>query len=85
MARSEVQKSFKKICKKMDVIAEEVRQVKEVAYKTLDHVSGLRYKAGIEQVDAAYETLVDGANNLATTLGLFDNYIIELQTNAKVK
>ena len=78
-----VQKSFKDISKKMDVLNNEIKEVKAVAYKTLDLTSGLRYKAGIEKIDAAYETLMDGANNLETTLGLFDNYIIELQTNAK--
>ena len=78
-----VQKSFKDISKKMDVLNNEIREVKEIAYKTLDLTSGLRYKAGIEKIDAAFETLMDGANNLETTLGLFDNYIIELQTNAK--
>jgi len=78
-----LQKSFKDISKKVDVLNDEIREVKEVAYKTLDLVSGLRYKAGIEKIDAAYETLMDGANNLETTLSLFDNYIIELQTNAK--
>ena len=78
-----LQRSFRDISKKVDVLNNEIREVKEVAYKTLDLVSGLRYKAGIEKIDAAYETLMDGANNLETTLSLFDNYIIELQTNAK--
>ena len=78
-----VQKSFKEISKTMDIVTKEINEVKVVAYKTLDLASGLRYKAGVENIDADFETLMDGANNLEITLGLFDNYIIELQTNAK--
>ena len=68
-------------------------------------VSDILYKEGITKIDAAFETLMDGANNLEETLKwvlilqlekiqshsltelfflrLFDNYMIELQTNAR--
>ena len=64
-----IQKTFKKFYKKLDVISNEVEEVKNIAEKTQSLVSDILYKEGIEKIDAAFKTLMDGANNLNQTLG----------------
>ena len=39
------------------------------------------FKDGIESIEAAYQTFVDGSQNLESTLTGFEYYIVELQTN----
>ena len=64
-----IQKTFKKFYKKLDVISNELEEVKNIAEKTQSLVSDILYKEGIEKIDAAFKTLMDGANNLNQTLG----------------
>ena len=46
-----------------------MEEVKNIAEKTQSLVSDILYKEGIEKIDAAFKTLMDGANNLNQTLG----------------
>ena len=57
-----------KISSKLDVITEEINDLKEIASRTQAMVSDILYKEGITKIDAAFETLMDGANNLEETL-----------------
>ena len=52
----------------MDIITEEINDLKEIVSKTQAMVSDILYKEGITKIDAAFETLMDGANNLEETL-----------------
>ena len=56
------------ISNKLDVITEEINDLKDIVSKTQAMVSDILYKEGITKIDAAFETLMDGANNLDETL-----------------
>ena len=63
-----LQQTLNKLSKKMDVISEGIDDIKKIAEATQQLVADIRYKDGIEKIDAAYETLMQGANNLEQTL-----------------
>ena len=52
----------------MDIITEEINDLKEIVSKTQAMVSDILYKEGITKIDAAFDILMDGANNLDGTL-----------------
>ena len=56
------------ISTKLEVITDEIKELKEIASKTQSMVSDILYKEGITKIDAAFDTLMDGANNLEETL-----------------
>jgi len=80
--KEDLQKTFNIFNKRLSDIENETKEIKEIAKKTQSLVEDILYKEGIEKIDAAFETLMNGANNLPLTLRSFDNYIAELQTNA---
>jgi len=81
--KEKLQESFANISDSFLVLQEEVKEVKDIAYKTFELTAALRYREGIEKVDAAYDTLVAGGHDLSQTLRRFDGYIIELETTQR--
>jgi len=81
--KKQLQESFANISDSFLVLQEEVKEVKDIAYKTFELTAALRYREGIEKVDAAYDTLVAGGHDLSQTLRRFDGYIIELETTQR--
>jgi len=81
--KKKLQESFANISDSFLVLQEEVKEVKDIAYKTFELTAALRYREGIEKVDAAYDTLVAGGHDLSQTLRRFDGYIIELETTQR--
>ena len=99
--QEDLQKTFNVFNKRLSDIENETKEIRDITKKTQILVEDILYKEGIEKIDAAFETLMNGSNNLKLTLryafphlylnhvkGLFsicrsfDNYIVELQTNA---
>ena len=92
-----LQKTLTAVSRRLDIIGDEINDIKAIAEKIQQMVASLLYKEGIEKIDAAYETFMKGANNLSTTLKSvkqilslchvyyyrnFENYVFELETNA---
>ena len=63
-----LQKTLTAVSKRLDIIGDEINDIKAIAEKIQQMVASLLYKEGIEKIDAAYETFMKGANNLSTTL-----------------
>ena len=73
---------FKIISREMRDIEVDVKELKDLVSATFSLIVDQRYKDGIESIEAAYQTFLDGANNnLEETLASFDYYIVEMQTN----
>ena len=72
---------FKVISREMRNIEVDVKELKDLVSATFSLIVDQRYKDGIECIEAAYQTFLDGANNLEGTLASFDYYIVEMQTN----
>lgn len=71
-----IQNSFSMITKDIKNIEEEVSKIKSI-------VGDIRYLDGIEKVDAAYQSFINGSQNMAQTLTDLQSYVFELDTNAK--
>ena len=65
----------------MKNLQSDVKDLKYLVTATFELIVDQRYKDGLESIEAAYETFLDGTNNLDATLLSFDYYIVELQTN----
>ena len=77
----DVRDQFKNMSREMKNIENDVKELKDIVTATFELIVDQRYKEGLESIEAAYDTFLDGANNLEATLISFDYYIIELQTN----
>ena len=77
----DVSDQFKVIAKEMKSLESDVKELKDIVTATFELIVDQRYKDGIESIEAAYQTFLDGANNMDATLASFDYYIVELQTN----
>ena len=66
--KEDLQKTFNIFNKRLSDIENETKEIKEIAKKTQSLVEDILYKEGIEKIDAAFETLMNGANNLPLTL-----------------
>ena len=66
--KEDLQKTFNIFNKRLSDIENETKEIKEIAKKTQILVEDILYKEGIEKIDAAFETLMNGANNLPLTL-----------------
>ena len=77
----DVRDQFKNISIEMKNLESDVKDLKDLVTATFELIVDQRYKDGLESIEAAYETFLDGTNNLDATLLSFDYYIVELQTN----
>eukprot|EP00092_Neocalanus_flemingeri_P025111 GFUD01027228.1.p1 GENE.GFUD01027228.1~~GFUD01027228.1.p1 ORF type:complete len:752 (+),score=153.06 GFUD01027228.1:200-2455(+) len=77
----DVRDQFKTISKEMKSLESDVKDLKDLVTATFELIVDQRYKDGIESIEAAYQTFLDGSNNIEATLLSFDYYIVELQSN----
>ena len=77
----DVSDQFKVISAEMKSLENDIKDLKDIVTATFELIVDVRYKDGIESIEAAYQTFLDGANNLKDTLACFEYYIVELQTN----
>ena len=77
----DVRDQFKTMSKEMKSLESDVKDLKDLVTATFELIVDQRYKDGIEAIEAAYKTFLDGANNIEATILSFDYYIVELQTN----
>ena len=77
--KKEVQESALRIAVEMDIIKKELSDIKSIVNHTYRLVRDVRYRDGIEKIEAAYETFLKGANNLDVTLAELDHFIFELK------
>ena len=77
----DVNDQFKIISNEMKTLESDVKELKDMITATFELIVDQRYKDGIESIEAAYQTFLDGANNMKATLASFEYYIVELQTN----
>ena len=77
----DINDQFKIISGEMKSLESDVKELKDIVTATFELIVDQRYKDGIESIEAAYQTFLDGANNLKDTLTSFEYYIVELQTN----
>ena len=80
--QEEVQKSFKDISERLSSIEKELSNVSEITNQIHEVVLELRHMEGLETLEGAYKTFLNGSHNLNETFNLFSNFIIELQTKA---
>ena len=73
---------FQDLSGEMRSLGQDVLQLQGVAKITLKLVVDQQYKVGIETVEAAYETFLEGSSNIFQTIASFDYYMAELQTVA---
>jgi hypothetical protein len=76
----QVNKSFAQVFGKLEAIENQLAGQREAMAQILEVVTDLRYKAGIEKIEAAYTTLMKGSHNLQSTLEELKGFIFELNT-----
>ena len=79
---SELQKSFTSMAGELKELDNELKSTKGLVQKTFLLAIDARYKQGIERVEAAYKTFLDGAHNLLDTMENISAFIFELETEA---
>jgi hypothetical protein len=72
--------SFAQVFGKLETIESQLAGQRETMFQILKVVTDLRYKAGIEKIEAAYNTLMKGSHNLKSTLDELKGFIYELNT-----
>ena len=77
--KKEVRESVMHIALEMDNIKKELSDIKSIVNHTYRLVRDVRYRDGIEKIEAAYETFLKGASNLDLTLAQLDHFIFELE------
>lgn len=82
IVKEEVESSLKTIQTEMNSIQDDITDIKDIVQMTFALALDIRFRDGIEGVDAAYEVFIQGAANVELTLKTLENYIFELQTNA---
>jgi len=75
-----MQNSFSKVYGKLESVENSLAQQREKASLILEVVTDVRYKTGIEKIEAAYNTLMKGSHNMKSTLGELKGFIYELNT-----
>jgi hypothetical protein len=65
---------------KLRAIEGQLANQREAISHILEVVTDLRYKAGIERIEGAYNTLMKGSRNLKSTLKEMEGFIFELNT-----
>ena len=81
--RGEIQTLAKEISKEMQSFKNELHDVKLVLEKTFQIISDIRYKDTIEKVDAAFDTYLDGSNNMSQTFNHLEGFLFEMQSLAR--
>ena len=81
LVKREVQSSASAMTHHMQHINDELADMKNIINHTYQLVRDQRYRDGIEKIEGAYETFLDGLNNLEDTLNDFKNYMVELQVH----
>jgi hypothetical protein len=71
------------ISEKMKSVSNELQDVKLVLAETFKIVSDVKYKDSIEKIDAAFDTYIDGSNNLSQTFHHLEGYLFEMQSLAR--
>ena len=72
--------SFAEVFGELEAIEGQLANQRETMSQILEVVTDLRYKAGIEKIEAAYNTLMKGSHNLKATLDELKGFIFELNT-----
>ena len=72
--------AFTEVFGELEAIEGQLAGQRETMSQILEVVTDLRYKAGIEKIEAAYNTLMKGAHNLKSTLDELKGFIFELNT-----
>lgn len=72
--------SFGQVFGQLEAIEDQLAGQRETMSHILEVVTDLRYKAGIEKIEAAYNTLMKGSHNLKSTLDELRGFIFELNT-----
>ena len=80
--KQEVQSCVSDMTEDMRRIEEELCDVKDVINHTYQLVRDVRYRDGIEKVEAAYENFIKGSNNLDNTFNRLEGYMFELESLA---
>ena len=65
---AKTQRTFREFQRKIDFIQDEVADIKAITVETLNLVADMAYKEKIENIEAAYTTLMNGASDLNQTL-----------------
>ena len=81
LVKREVQSSALVMTHHMEQISDELVDMKSIINHTYQLVRDVRYRDGIEKIEGAYDTFLDGLNNLEDTLNDFRGYMIELQVH----
>ena len=79
LIKSEVQASAASMTQHMHHIGEELVDVKNIINHTYQLVRDTRYRDGIEKIEGAYDTFLNGLSNLEDTLNDLKGYMFELQ------
>jgi hypothetical protein len=72
--------SFAQVFGELEAIESQLAGQREIMSQVLEVITDLRYKAGIEKIEAAFDTLMKGSHNLKSTLDALKGYIFELNT-----
>jgi len=81
IVKKEVQSSASAMTQHMNAIGEELVDMKNIINHTYQLVRDTRYRDGIEKIEGAYETFINGLNNLEDTLKDLRGYMFELQVH----
>lgn len=81
LVKKEVQVSASAMTHHMQNIGKEMVDMKNIINHTYQLVRDVRYRDGIEKIEGAYDTFIDGLNNLEDTLSDLKGYVFELQVH----
>ena len=74
----QMNKSFTKVIGNLEAIEMQLAEQKKTVDEILEVVTDLKYREGIEEIEASYKTLMEGANNIKSTLDELKGFIFEL-------
>ena len=67
-ALSNIQKTLDRFQKNFKAIDDELSEIKDLAKKTLDVAAEIRYHDGIEKIEGAFKSLLEGAHDIKSTI-----------------
>ena len=81
--RKQVQDNAKLVAEDMKNLEVDITEIKDVVHMTFKLAIDIRFRESIEEVEAAFDNYLDGAENLETTFKSLENYIYEFQAKGK--
>ena len=79
--KKEIKKTFSEISSEIKNVSEQLTQVDQKISEILQIVTEIRFREGIEKIDAVYENFIDGEANMEKTCEKFKFQVADVQTN----